>query len=231
MAVYLYCKKDDLKRPPRLTGCGTQHPHRALGGTRVLLAAAPTTPPCFRHWRRSSSLLGIVSGNSILDFGAVERLRAFRCSFFHRRSRDGKRQVQRRFLRKRGAADIPGNCHTKQKSHRFCISASTMASYWSGRRGSNSLPPPWQGGALPDELRPHIRCIYPCTLPFFNGAFAMNCVKKEKVLHDFRRGASDRNRTNDTGIFSPLLYRLSYRGKYDPDRARTDDPQRDRLVL
>ena len=48
---------------------------------------------------------------------------------------------------------------------------------------------------------------------------------------DFRRGASDRNRTNDTGIFSPLLYRLSYRGKYDPDRARTDDPQRDRLVL
>ena len=26
-------------------------------------------------------------------------------------------------------------------------------------------------------------------------------------------GASDRNRTNDTGIFSPLLYRLSYRGK------------------
>ena len=25
-------------------------------------------------------------------------------------------------------------------------------------------------------------------------------------------GASDRNRTNDTGIFSPLLYRLSYLG-------------------
>ena len=25
-------------------------------------------------------------------------------------------------------------------------------------------------------------------------------------------GASGRNRTNDTGIFSPLLYRLSYRG-------------------
>ena len=38
------------------------------------------------------------------------------------------------------------------------------------------------------------------------------CGEKEKVLHDFRRGASDRNRTNDTGIFSPLLYRLSYRG-------------------
>ena len=25
---------------------------------------------------------------------------------------------------------------------------------WSGRRGSNSLPRPWQGRALPDELRP-----------------------------------------------------------------------------
>ena len=32
-----------------------------------------------------------------------------------------------------------------------------------------------------------------------------------------RNGASDRNRTNDTGIFSPLLYRLSYRGAPDDD--------------
>ena len=84
---------------------------------------------------------------------------------FHRWGRYGKRQLQRHFLRKRGAAGIPGHHFIKQKSHRFCISASTMASYWSGRRGSNSLPPPWQGGALPDELRPHIRCICPCTLP------------------------------------------------------------------
>ena len=30
-------------------------------------------------------------------------------------------------------------------------------------------------------------------------------------------GASDRNRTNDTGIFSPLLYLLSYRGAPDDD--------------
>ena len=64
---------------------------------------------------------------------------------------------------------------------------------WSGLRGSNSLPPPWQGGALPDELNP-------------------------------QNGASGRNRTNDTGIFSPLLYRLSYRGKFgDPDGDRTHD--------
>ena len=31
----------------------------------------------------------------------------------------------------------------------------STGSVWSGRRGSTSLPPPWQGGALPDELRPH----------------------------------------------------------------------------
>jgi len=58
----LSLKQDDLEWPPLLPGCGTQHPLRALGGTRVLLAAAPTTPPCFRRWRRSSSLLAIFSG-------------------------------------------------------------------------------------------------------------------------------------------------------------------------
>ena len=49
-------RQKDLEWRPLLPGCGTQHPHRALGGTRVLLAAAPTTPPCFRRWRRSSLL-------------------------------------------------------------------------------------------------------------------------------------------------------------------------------
>ena len=63
---------------------------------------------------------------------------------------------------------------------------------WSGLRGSNSLPPPWQGGALPDELNPQL-------------------------------GASDRNRTNDTGIFSPLLYQLSYRGKPSRQKIQSID--------
>lgn len=35
-------------------------------------------------------------------------------------------------------------------------------SYSSGRRVSNSLPPAWQAGALPDELRPH--CNYEPTV-------------------------------------------------------------------
>ena len=38
-------------------GCGTQHPLRALKGTCVLLAAAPTALSFFRHWRRSELLL------------------------------------------------------------------------------------------------------------------------------------------------------------------------------
>ena len=40
-----------------LPGCGTQHPLRALKSTCVLLAAAPTMIPCFRHWQRLSLLL------------------------------------------------------------------------------------------------------------------------------------------------------------------------------
>ena len=41
------------KRNP---GRGSQRLHRALGGTRILLAAAPTAPPCFCRWQRSSLL-------------------------------------------------------------------------------------------------------------------------------------------------------------------------------
>ncbi len=62
------------------------------------------------------------------------------------------------------------------------------AKKWSGKRDSNSRPPPWQGGALP--------------LSYFR-----------------THGAPGQNRTADTRIFSPLLYRLSYRGKRgDPDQ-------------
>ena len=44
--------------------------------------------------------------------------------------------------------------------------------------------------------------------------------------------ALGRNRTTDTVIFSLLLYRLSYQGKYgDPNGARTHDLQRDRLAF
>ena len=77
-------RRDDLECAPLLTGCGTQHPLRALGGTCILLAAAPTTPPCFRHWRRSSSLLRIISGNIIYNFAILENLRIFQNCLFTR---------------------------------------------------------------------------------------------------------------------------------------------------
>ena len=39
------------------TGCGSQRLLHALRGVRILLAAAPTTPPCFCRRQRSSLLL------------------------------------------------------------------------------------------------------------------------------------------------------------------------------
>ena len=48
-------------------------------------------------------------------------------------------------------------------------------------------------------------------------------------------GAQRRNRTTDTGIFSPLLYRLSYLGRDSlnggSDEGRTRDLMRDRHAL
>ena len=38
----------------------------------------------------------------------------------------------------------------------LCLTAWLWRREWSGRRGSNPLPPPWQGGALPNELLPQM---------------------------------------------------------------------------
>ena len=40
---------------------------------------------------------------------------------------------------------------------RQMLSQLSYASIWSGLRGSNPPPPPWQGGALPNELNPQIK--------------------------------------------------------------------------
>ena len=47
--------------------------------------------------------------------------------------------------------------------------------------------------------------------------WATAAYSEEQISVLLKGGASDRNRTNDTGIFSPLLYRLSYRGAPDDD--------------
>ena len=87
---------------------------------------------------------------------------------------------------------------------------------WSGRRGSDSRPPPWQGGALPTELLPHM-----------NGVFLVRTKRLELLrlsAPDPKSGASaipprpripikggdpSGTRTPDTLIKSPVLYQLS----------------------
>ena len=108
----------------------------------------------------------------------------------------------------RGSGWEPADTTVSAEEHAKKITTQMGGDFWSGRRGSNSLPRPWQGRALPDELRPQ-------TAPLLR-----------------HLGASGRSRTNDTRIFSPLLYQLSYRGKYgDQEGARTLDLQRDRLAF
>ena len=44
------------RRVKRNLGRGSQRLRRALGGTRIPLAAVPTAPPCICRWQRSSLL-------------------------------------------------------------------------------------------------------------------------------------------------------------------------------
>ena len=55
------CQKRTRKAPATFkareaAGCGSLRLLRALDGTRILQAAAPTAPPCFGHWPRSPPL-------------------------------------------------------------------------------------------------------------------------------------------------------------------------------
>ena len=70
------------------TGCGAQRPLRALSGTRVLLTAAPTAPPCIRR-RRRSSLLRI-----FLCFSHLRLRRRFHASAGHYRQQKGNTRCE-----------------------------------------------------------------------------------------------------------------------------------------
>ncbi len=65
---------------------------------------------------------------------------------------------------------------------------------WCPGAESNRRHEDFQSSALPTELPGHI------------------------IIIDFVDGAQGRNRTVDTRIFSPLLYRLSYLGDATKDR-------------
>ena len=92
---------------------------------------------------------------------------------------------------------------------------------WSGRQDSNLRHPPWKGGALPTELRPHSigawldggerrirtfeginRQIY-SLLPL---AARQSLLIKLSLKID---GADYRNRTYDRRFTKPMLYQLS----------------------
>ena len=77
-------------------GCGSLRLLRALDGTRILQAAAPTAPPCFGRWPRSSPLQ--TRGCSPLVtpklLGSIQKIQAaaledFLCSAGFKSLRDG----------------------------------------------------------------------------------------------------------------------------------------------
>ena len=81
--------------------------------------------------------------------------------------------------------------------------------FWSGLRGSNPPPRPWQGRALPNELNPHLRqrtCRW--------------CLRSE---------SNQRHEDFQSSALPTELQRHSRNG--DSDGARTHDLRRDRAAL
>ena len=58
-ALYLDSRQVTLcfwMKADAIEGARVAAPSVCFAAARILLAAAPTAPPCFRHWRRSSPL-------------------------------------------------------------------------------------------------------------------------------------------------------------------------------
>ena len=75
----------------------------------------------------------------------------------------------------------------------------------SGLRGSNSLPPPWQGGALPDELNPQMatRMRLELTTSAVTG-------RRSNQLNYRAIYGNNRARTYDPLLVRQMLSQLSY---------------------
>ena len=56
VCLRIFCLVDTGLEQGGPTGCGSQHLLRPLSGPCILLAAAPTAPPCFCRRQRSSPL-------------------------------------------------------------------------------------------------------------------------------------------------------------------------------
>ena len=94
---------------------------------------------------------------------------------------------------------------------------------WSGLRGSNSLPPPWQGGALPDELKPHFEMAQLRSLVYYTklkgvcqekislfSCFLMDAANTAKKV--IKMGEPDPN-CNEKRFFQRLLIVLTTKEK------------------
>ena len=106
-----------LREPRRIRspGRGSQRLHRALSGTRTLLAAAPTAPPCFCRWQRSSLL-----HRGFLPAGLFGGSYELRLPLFP--------QPLGRALKKRSAAPASPPCFRRRRRSAPQLFESTLAS-------------------------------------------------------------------------------------------------------
>ena len=99
--------------------------------------------------------------------------------------------------------------HPILKSHRL-VRIGWGHSSWSGLRGSNSLPPPWQGGALPDELSPRNKKYYSKTSLFCQAFFTFFSIVAACNIKC--------ERTNTTSNDGYAFYRIYF---FTINRAKT----------
>ena len=100
---------------------------------------------------------------------------------------------------------------------------------WSGRRGSDPRPPPWQGGALPTELLPHKVCLG-AESNHRHADFQSTALPAELPRHMATRKGLEPSTSSVTGWRTNQLY---YRATFvnGNNRARTCDPLLVRQML
>ena len=125
------CREPRCIRSP---GRGSQRLHRALGGTRILLAAAPTAPPCFCRWQRSSLL-----HRGFFPAGLFGGSYELRLPLFP--------QPLGRALKKRSAAPASPPCFRRRRRSAPLLFESTLASPFS-RQIKQKLRYPLDTGVL-----------------------------------------------------------------------------------
>ena len=83
--------------------------------------------------------------------------------------------------------------------------------FWSGRRGSNSRPQPWQGCALPTELLPlwsRTACLLRHLLFYYICQILLRAAVLRLPIQG--TGAGEEARTLDLNLGKVALYQLSY---------------------